>query len=67
MEDRNLSIISPQASLDQVDAIMRRAAAGNAGPVCMVGGVRDRVHDLDGDVRFKMIRTFLRAIRNFGD
>jgi hypothetical protein len=63
MEDGRFDIISPQACPDQVDAIMRRRAAGNIGTVCMVGDV----HDLDGNVLFKLIRDFLRAIRNFGE
>ncbi|MEM8514448.1 hypothetical protein RCH14_003793 [Massilia sp. MP_M2] len=67
MEERDFNVISPQALPDQVDAIIRRRAAGHVGTVCVTGDVRKRVDNLDGDMRFKLIRDLLRTIRNFGD
>ena len=67
MEKRDFNIISPQALPDQVDAIVRRRAAGHLGTVCVTGDVRNRVDHLDANVRFKLIRNFLRRLRNFGD
>lgn len=67
MEDRDFKIISLQALPHQVDAIIRRRAAGHGGTVGMSGDVRNRANNLDGDVRFKLIRDLLRTIRNFGD
>lgn len=67
MEKRDLNIISPKALPNQIDVIIRRRAAGHGGTVGMSGDVRNRVHDLDGDARFKLLRDLLRTIRNFGD
>lgn len=67
MEERGFNVISTQALPDQVDAITRRRAAGHVGTVGMSGDVRNRVHHLDGDARFKLLRDLLRTLRNFGD
>lgn len=67
MENGDINMISPQASPDQVNAIISRRAAGNFGTLCMTGDVRDRVDHFDGDVRLKAIRNFLRKLRDLGD
>lgn len=67
MEDREFGIISPQALPDQVDAIMRRRAAGHAGTLFVTGDVRDRIKHFDRNVRFKAIRNFLRMLRDLGE
>jgi len=67
MEHRDFNIISAQALPHQVDAIIRRRAAGHVGTIGISGDVRNRVDDFDGDVRFKLIRNLLRTLRDFGD
>ncbi len=67
MEKRNFDVISPDATADQVDAIMRRRAAGNVGTLCVTGDLRDRVNDFKWGQRFVLIRKLLRSIRNFGN
>ena len=67
MDERDSNIISPQALPDEVDAIIRRRAAGHLGTVCMAGDFRDRALHFDGKVSFRMVRNFLRALRCFGE
>lgn len=67
MENRDFNIISLQALPDQVDAIVRRRAAGHVGTLCMTGDVRNRVDHFHGDGRFKLIRNLLRRLRDLGD
>lgn len=66
IENGDIDIISPQALPDQVDAIIRRRAAGHVGTICVTGDVRDRIDHFDGNRRFKAIRNFLRALRDSG-
>jgi ATP phosphoribosyltransferase regulatory subunit HisZ len=67
MENRDFNIISPQALPHQVDAIVRRRAAGHVGTIGMSGDVRNRVDHLDENARFRLLRNLLRTLRDFGD
>lgn len=67
MQKREFDIISLRALPHQVDAIIKRRAAGHGGTVSMSGDVRNGFHDLDGIARFKLVRNLCRAIRNLGE
>ena len=67
MEKRSFEIISPQASPDQVDAIMRRRAAGNAGPVCVARYAAYAVDYQHQNGLLNFLRTLIRTLRHLGE
>lgn len=66
MKSFDFDIISLDADPEQRRAILRRRAAGAAGPVCTARHANDYADPNDTKVRFKSVRRFLRALRGLG-
>lgn len=63
MEQRDIQLVSDEATADQINAIMSRSAAGNIGTVCVSGHIRDSIYDYHGNGRFKWLKQFFHTLR----
>ena len=60
MEMNDTSFARSDATAEQIDAIKRRRASGNAGPICLIGDVRRRVNNDHREGRFRWLDYFTR-------